>query len=147
MKDACLVVEVLGIAFKNELIVKVCAQVLDNYTLIFSTSENACLEKYEKRFSWLWKNLEEFRKKWADVFPDYWGIDSLIIYEFTGLTRIGLLGILSNETVSNNVALLIKAVQATIGFENQVTAKMEKLYRHYLVSEAKPKDLDLTEEH
>ena len=38
--------------------------------------------------------MKDFEAKWTGVFPDYWGINCYLVYEFCSITRIALTEIL-----------------------------------------------------
>ena len=46
--------------------------VLDGYVQAFNQAENKNLDKYERRFAWISRNLKEFENRWNGIFPEYW---------------------------------------------------------------------------
>jgi hypothetical protein len=71
---------------------------------------NCNLESVERRYGWLFRHLKEFYTRFETVFPDYWGVDVYLVYEFIGLTRMALNQILENWE-NPDVAVLMNALK------------------------------------
>lgn len=132
LSEACDVVEVLGPAFKNDIVKKICALILKPYNETFQTNENSSLENTERRYGWLLRSLKEFEGQFSSIFPEYWGMTCNIIYEFCGITRIQITNTLEKKAMSTDVAVLMKALQSTLKFEAKVQEDMKKQYSLYL---------------
>lgn len=83
---------------------------------------NNTLESVEKRHGWLYRHMKEFNTKFDQVFPEHWGFEILLVYEFTGLTRIVLTQILENNQ-KPEVSVLMNALQTTKNFEKKIQDK------------------------
>ena len=132
MSEACLVVEALGINFKNEIVKFICQIVLEPYNKTFASDENSSLENTERRYGWLWRTWKEFDMIFNNVFPLYWGIQCSIFYEFCGDTRVQTTRTLEIKSNNTDVAVLMKALQTTLKFESKVSDDMKKKYKIYL---------------
>ena len=88
----------------------ICNLTLKSYSSAFSRSENQSLDQHERRFAWLWRDLDDFEKKWAGVFPEYWGMTCMLIYEFCSLTRIGCTETLEKYANNTDLTVLMKAL-------------------------------------
>ena len=133
LAEACDVVEVLGPAFKNEIVKKVCSLILKPYNETFQSNENASLENTERRYGWLLRSLKEYEQQFSSIFPEYWGMTCNIIYEFCGITRIQITNMLEKKAMNSDVAVLMKALQSTLKFESKVQEDNKKQYSNYLV--------------
>ena len=67
------------------------------------------MESVEKRHGWLFRHMKEFNHKFDQVFPDHWGFEVYLVYEFTGLTRIALNQILESNH-QPDVSVLMSAL-------------------------------------
>lgn len=54
--------------------------------------------------------METFYTKYGKIFPQKWGIDCLIYYEFCSITRLHLTTSLERTFDSVNVAVLMKSL-------------------------------------
>eukprot|EP00828_Plagiopyla_frontata_P010156 TRINITY_DN1532_c0_g1_i3.p1 TRINITY_DN1532_c0_g1~~TRINITY_DN1532_c0_g1_i3.p1 ORF type:complete len:676 (-),score=86.16 TRINITY_DN1532_c0_g1_i3:49-1836(-) len=131
LQDACMVVEAIGMEFKNQIVKRMCDILLRPYEDVFLQPENCQLEQTERRYSWLWRQLKEFDMNFSGIFPQYWGMHCYIIYEFCSITRLQLTQILESRN-QHDVNVLMKALQITIGFENKIAEDMKKKYAVYL---------------
>ena len=64
--------------------------ILNPYTETFEMKENQSIDKFERRFGWMWRNMKEYESKWEGVFPSYWGASCFLLYEFCGLTKMSV---------------------------------------------------------
>lgn len=60
--------------------------------------------------------METFSTKFNTIFPQTWGIDCLIYYEFCSITRLHLASSLERTHNSVNVAVLMKSLELSIKF-------------------------------
>ena len=72
--------------------------------------------------------MENFNDKFGKVLPIEWGMDCLLLYEFCSITRIHLTQILERTASTVSVAILMKALELSIKFENKITDLMTKKY-------------------
>lgn len=55
---------------------------------MYERKESKNLESIEKRFVWFSRSLNDFKNKYAEIFPHHWGILCFIVNEFCGETSI-----------------------------------------------------------
>lgn len=60
--------------------------------------------------------MENFYTKYSKIFPQRWGIDCLIYYEFCSITRLHLTTSLERTFDTVNVAVLMKSLELSIKF-------------------------------
>lgn len=72
--------------------------------------------------------MDEFEGKFGTVFPEYWGINCFLLYEFCSVTRLHLTTILERGGGSSNVAILMKSLDLTLKFEEKCAADVKKKY-------------------
>ena len=90
-------VQVLGKDFQTKIFQKLFSLFFQSYHELFADPMNNTLESVEKRHGWLFRHMKEFGTKFEKVFPEHWGIEIYLVYEFTGLTRIVLQRILEDN--------------------------------------------------
>lgn len=76
--------------------------------------------------------------KFGNVFPEYWGINCFILYEFCSITRLHLMGIL--EKGAPNVAILMKSLDVTLKFEEKCHAETKEKYDKIISGEKVPSE-------
>ncbi|CAD8075883.1 unnamed protein product [Paramecium primaurelia] len=131
LQDACQTVEHLGLKFRDELIQKVCKYIISPYQELFQQIENRSLETTERRYAWMARVIKDFDTKTQNVFPEYWAVHCQIYYEFCAVTRLQITDIL--ESLKDlEVAVLMKALQATLKFEQKLNDEMKKRYDEWL---------------
>lgn len=88
MRDACFLIEVFGSDFKKEIVKMAVNHILTPYKELFERRDQKNIDSIEKRFVWFSRNLQDFKNKYSDIFPHYWGILCFIVNEFCGETSI-----------------------------------------------------------
>eukprot|EP00850_Spirogloea_muscicola_P021727 SM000259S08749 [mRNA] locus=s259:135499:140355:- [translate_table: standard] len=88
LAEACLVVDALGPAVRDELVQTVCAKELTAYQQIFEGTEVAKLEKTERRYAWIKRQLRANEDVWQ-IFPQAWRVQYLLCMQFSKVTRFG----------------------------------------------------------
>jgi len=131
MLDACVLIETLGLSFRNEIIKLLCEIILTPYSEEFSKSENATLDIVERRYAWLKRRLKEIETIYDDVYPHYWGVKCFIVHEFCGMTRIHITSILE-QSPANDVIGLLKALESTLVFEKKINQLLTDEYKDYV---------------
>jgi hypothetical protein len=86
--DACLLVEALGPDFKETIIKMAIDCVLAPYKELYERRDNKTIDSIDKRYAWFTRAVSEFRVKYSNIFPHYWGILCFIVNEFCGLTSL-----------------------------------------------------------
>jgi len=97
--DACLLAEALGKQSKNDIIKMAVDTVLHGYRELFERRDNKTIDSIEKRYAWFLRTLADFKSKYIEIFPHYWGILCFIINEFCGLTSIHVNEILQTQFI------------------------------------------------
>lgn len=132
VEEACTLVEVLGLKFRNEIIGLISKVVISPYNEEFSKSENAKLDVVERRYPWVIRKMKDIDAKYQGVFPEYWGIKCFILNEFCGITRVHITNILESQAMNSNVDSILNALQATLKFEQRIFKEMRQEYGKYL---------------
>ncbi|GIY89182.1 vacuolar protein sorting-associated protein 53 homolog [Caerostris extrusa] len=118
LAEACLVVSILEPKVKRELLKWFVSIQLSEYSHLFQeTQDIAWLDKIEKRYAWLKKNLVAFEEKFGHMFPPDWEMSEHIAVEFCHITRKELGKIMLSRKTEINVQLLLFAIQKTTNFE------------------------------
>ncbi|GIY54359.1 vacuolar protein sorting-associated protein 53 homolog [Caerostris darwini] len=118
LAEACLVVSILEPKVKRELLKWFVSIQLSEYSHLFQeTQDIAWLDKIEKRYAWLKKNLVAFEEKFGHMFPPDWEMSEHIAVEFCHITRRELGKIMLSRKSEINVQLLLFAIQKTTNFE------------------------------
>lgn len=137
MAAAAEVISVLGGSYFRKFIQSINHIVLKQYQEQFGTPENSVLENTERRYGFMKRKMENFNNKFGNVFPETWGIDCLIYYEFCSITRLHLTSSLERTFDSVNVAVLMKSLELSIKFENKITELMKAKYANLIKKEHK----------
>ncbi|GBG82677.1 hypothetical protein CBR_g35042 [Chara braunii] len=121
LAEACLVVDALEPDVKEELISGFCSKELTAYQQIFQgTLEVAKLEKAERRYAWIKKQLRANEEVWQ-VFPASWRVPFLLCQQFCKVTRAQLMEIMDGmKDRPADVATLLQALQSTLDFEREL---------------------------
>ena len=69
--------------------------ILIPYRELYERWDTKNLQSIEKWYVWFSRALNDFRNKYIDIFPHYWGILCFIVNEFCGETSIHVSEILS----------------------------------------------------
>ncbi|GAQ83207.1 vacuolar protein sorting-associated protein 53 [Klebsormidium nitens] len=123
LADSCLVVDALDAAVKEELIQNICSKELNAYQQIFQgTVEVAKLEKAERRYAWIKRELRAKEDVWA-IFPHSWRVPYLLCMQFCKVTRAQLMEILDMQKDKSDVGTLLQALQRTLEFEEELAER------------------------
>ncbi|RIA90779.1 Vps53-like protein [Glomus cerebriforme] len=119
--DACLVIDIMGQDVKNQLVNWYCERQLREYKRIFRGSEEiASLDNTSRRFSWIKRILKNFDEEHVDIFPLHWNVSEVLCVKFCEITREDLVKTLSRTGNELDVKTLLKNLQLTLEFENQL---------------------------
>jgi len=120
LRAACLVVETLGAEVREEVVGRVCNKEMGAYQTIFgSTGEKGRLEKLDRRYTWMKKQLRNKEAYW-DVFPNAWGVTRRLCVTFCKITRAQVAEALDSEKDSLEVASLLQALHRSKDFESEL---------------------------
>lgn len=130
LSEACAVAQVLGADCRTELIESVVRRLLEPYRVVFTPSDSsggmqtddATLERVERRYSWLRKLLKTFATKFGRVFPLHWNAAGILCAEFCTLTQRHLSTLLQREqrNATLDVAVFVRVLTQTIAFEDEL---------------------------
>eukprot|EP00249_Psilotum_nudum_P021312 c28062_g1_i1 orf=249-2780(+) len=122
LADSCLVVDCLDPSVREELIQNVCSKELTAYQQIFEGTEVARLEKAERRYAWIKRQIRANEDIWQ-IFPPLWRVPYLLCIQFCKVTRVQLMGILDGMKEKPDVATLLQALQRTLEFEEELAER------------------------
>lgn len=124
LSQACLVASVLDSSVKKDLLKWFVDLQLEEYNHLFQeTEDTAWLDKIDKRYAWLKKNLVDFEDKLGSIFPQNWEVSERIAVQFAHHTREQLAKIMAKRKAEMDVKLLLYAIQKTTAFENLLGRK------------------------
>ncbi|EFJ16271.1 hypothetical protein SELMODRAFT_421950 [Selaginella moellendorffii] len=122
LADACFVVDALERTVREELIVNICSKELTAYQQIFQGTEVAKLDKVERRYAWIKRQLRANEDIWQ-IFPAHWRVAFLLCMQFCKVTRAQLLEILDGLKEQPDVQTLLQALQRTLEFEEELAER------------------------
>ncbi|XP_066520130.1 vacuolar protein sorting-associated protein 53 homolog isoform X1 [Hoplias malabaricus] len=118
LRDACLVANVLDPRIKQEIIKKFIRQHLSEYLVLFQENQDvAWLDKIDRRYAWIKRQLVDYEEKYGRMFPEEWCMTERIAVEFCHITRTELAKLMRNRAREIEVKLLLFAIQRTTNFE------------------------------
>uniref|UniRef100_A0ACB8ECL2 Vacuolar protein sorting-associated protein 53 n=1 Tax=Sphaerodactylus townsendi TaxID=933632 RepID=A0ACB8ECL2_9SAUR len=118
LRDACLVANVLDPRIKQEIIKKFIKQHLSEYLLLFQENQDvAWLDKIDRRYAWIKRQLVDYEEKYGRMFPLEWCMTERIAVDFCHITRAELAKIMHTRAREIEVKLLLFAIQRTTNFE------------------------------
>ncbi|XP_060115277.1 vacuolar protein sorting-associated protein 53 homolog isoform X2 [Heteronotia binoei] len=118
LRDACLVANVLDPRIKQEIIKKFIRQHLSEYLLLFQENQDvAWLDKIDRRYAWIKRQLVDYEEKYGRMFPLEWCMTERIAVDFCHMTRTELAKIMRTRAKEIEVKLLLFAIQRTTNFE------------------------------
>ncbi|KAK9876119.1 hypothetical protein WA026_011236 [Henosepilachna vigintioctopunctata] len=124
LSQACLVASVLDSSVKKDLLKWFVDLQLEEYNHLFQeTEDTAWLDKIDKKYAWLKKNLVDFEDKLGNMFPQNWEVSERIAVQFSHRTREQLSKIMAKRKSEIDVKLLLYAIQKTAAFENLLGRK------------------------
>uniref|UniRef100_A0A3Q4BA11 Vacuolar protein sorting-associated protein 53 homolog n=1 Tax=Mola mola TaxID=94237 RepID=A0A3Q4BA11_MOLML len=118
LRDACLVANVLDSRIKQEVIKKFIRQHLSEYLVLFQENQDvAWLDKIDRRYAWIKRQLVDYEEKYGRMFPEEWCMTERIAVEFCHITRVELAKVMRTRAKEIEVKLLLFAIQRTTNFE------------------------------
>ncbi|XP_061637923.1 vacuolar protein sorting-associated protein 53 homolog isoform X5 [Phyllopteryx taeniolatus] len=119
LRDACLVANVLDPRIKQEIIKKFIRQQLSEYLVLFQENQDvAWLDKIDRRYAWIKRQLVDYEEKYGRMFPEEWCMTERIAVEFCHVTRAELSKVMRTRAKEIEVKLLLFAIQRTTNFES-----------------------------
>ncbi|XP_029467279.1 vacuolar protein sorting-associated protein 53 homolog isoform X2 [Rhinatrema bivittatum] len=118
LRDACLVANELDPRIKQEIIKKFIRQHLSEYLVLFQENQDvAWLDKIDRRYAWIKRQLVDYEEKYGRMFPAEWCMTERVAVEFCHITRTDLAKIMRTRAKEIEVKLLLFAIQRTTNFE------------------------------
>ncbi|XP_007563112.1 vacuolar protein sorting-associated protein 53 homolog isoform X1 [Poecilia formosa] len=118
LRDACLVANVLDPRIKQEIIKKFIRQHLSEYLVLFQENQDvAWLDKIDRRYAWIKRQLVDYEEKYGRMFPEEWCMTERIAVEFCHITKVELAKVMRTRAKEIEVKLLLFAIQRTTNFE------------------------------
>ncbi|CAN9511588.1 unnamed protein product [Ophioblennius macclurei] len=118
LRDACLVANELDPRIKQEIIKKFIRQHLSEYLVLFQENQDvAWLDKIDRRYAWIKRQLLDYEEKYGRMFPEEWSMTERIAVEFCHITRVELAKVMRTRAKEIEVKLLLFAIQRTTNFE------------------------------
>ncbi|XP_077423015.1 vacuolar protein sorting-associated protein 53 homolog isoform X2 [Vanacampus margaritifer] len=118
LRDACLVANVLDPRIKHEIMKKFIRQHLSEYLVLFQENQDvAWLDKIDRRYAWIKRQLVDYEEKYGRMFPEEWCMTERIAVEFCHITRSELSKVMRTRAKEIEVKLLLFAIQRTTNFE------------------------------
>ncbi|XP_074640960.1 vacuolar protein sorting-associated protein 53 homolog [Tubulanus polymorphus] len=118
LSDACLVVNVLDPRVKRDLLSWYIRLQLSEYLVLFGENQDvAWLDKIDRRYAWIKRQLVEFEEKFGKMFPNDWELSERICIEFCNITKKELSKVMAMRVNEMDVKLLLFAIQRTTAFE------------------------------
>ncbi|XP_039987184.1 vacuolar protein sorting-associated protein 53 homolog [Xiphias gladius] len=118
LRDACLVANVLDPRIKQEIIKKFIRQHLSEYLVLFQENQDvAWLDKIDRRYAWIKRQLVDYEEKYGRMFPEEWCMTERIAVDFCHITRVELAKVMRTRAKEIEVKLLLFAIQRTTNFE------------------------------
>uniref|UniRef100_A0A8C5A2C5 Vps53 N-terminal domain-containing protein n=1 Tax=Gadus morhua TaxID=8049 RepID=A0A8C5A2C5_GADMO len=94
-------------------------QILADFEEAFPSqgSKVAWLDKIDRRYAWLKRQLVDYEEKYGHMFPEEWCMTERIAVEFCHITRVELAKVMRTRAKEIEVKLLLFAIQRTTNFE------------------------------
>lgn len=139
LRDACLIANILDPRIKQEIIKKFIKQHLSEYLVLFQENQDvAWLDKIDRRYAWIKRQLVDYEEKYGRMFPCEWYMTERIAVEFCHVTRTELAKIMRARAKEIEVKLLLFAIQRTTNFEGFLA----KSFSGCTLTDGTPKKLD-----
>ncbi|ODQ66523.1 hypothetical protein NADFUDRAFT_82314 [Nadsonia fulvescens var. elongata DSM 6958] len=121
---ACSVIDTLGEDNRRKLITWYCNTQLNEYTSIFtSTDEAGSLENISRRYAYMKRILLRYQEEHAKFFDPAWKVGEELCRSFCNITRDDVKSVLAQSGKNVHVNLLLGALQETMEFEQYLEKK------------------------
>lgn len=124
--DACLVVDALGPQARKDLLEEFIQLQLVPYERLFGPNEkHFALDQVERRWSWFKRLMKTVETKFANICPSHWRLSLRLCLEFIERTKVHLVLLLTamESKDQSDVHSLLKALQTTLRFEQEISSK------------------------
>uniref|UniRef100_A0A7N6C0V9 Vps53 N-terminal domain-containing protein n=1 Tax=Anabas testudineus TaxID=64144 RepID=A0A7N6C0V9_ANATE len=94
-------------------------QILADFEEAFPSqgSKVAWLDKIDRRYAWIKRQLVDYEEKYGRMFPEEWCMTERIAVEFCHITKVELAKVMRTRAKEIEVKLLLFAIQRTTNFE------------------------------
>ena len=124
LAEGCLAVSILDPKIKRELVSRFVDLELSEYKALFQENQEiSWLDKIDKRFNWIKKQLVEFEDRFGRMFPPKWEVSECIAVEFCKITRKELAKVMTNRSQELTVNLLLAAISKSTAFEKLLSQR------------------------
>uniref|UniRef100_A0A674NL02 VPS53 subunit of GARP complex n=1 Tax=Takifugu rubripes TaxID=31033 RepID=A0A674NL02_TAKRU len=100
-------------------------QILADFEEAFPSqgSKVAWLDKIDRRYAWIKRQLLDYEEKYGRMFPEEWCMTERIAVEFCHITRVELAKVMRTRAKEIEVKLLLFAIQRTTNFEGLLSKR------------------------
>ena len=128
LSDACLVVDALGPATRQALLLEFTESQLAPYETLFGPqSDHFTLDEVDRRWAWIKRLVRSVDSKFATVCPPHWGVTQRLCLHFNEKTRRHLVTMLTELGDDIDVTALLKALQSALKFEHDMRTHFEEV--------------------
>ncbi|CAG8441641.1 3122_t:CDS:10 [Ambispora leptoticha] len=89
--------------------------------------EMASIDNLTRRYAWLNRAIKNYEKDHTIIFPEHWRLSEILSWKFCEITREDVSNTLKTIANDLDVKVLLKNMQLTIEFENQLSKKYNNL--------------------
>ena len=128
LSEACLVADALGLDARNKLLDEFVKQQLNPYEQLFGDGKtHHSLDQVDRRWAWFKRLLKTIDSKFSTIIPQSWQIQLVLYNEFCKMTKDHILSLLKKVDDSTDVSILLKSLQTSLRFEQEMKIKFEAL--------------------
>ena len=137
LSESCAVMDVLGAPVKEKFVGWFVNLQLRDYRSTFGPQEEAAwLDKIDRRYAWLKRQLAAYNESCQEVFPENWHLAEVIADRFVEITKEELTQIIAERRDQLDVKLLLFAMKKSSEFESYLVQKFPS--REYVEEEPEP---------
>lgn len=126
MADACLVIDSLGASARKSLLNEFVEQQLQPYDNIFGPGKaHFGLDQVDRRWAWIKRLVRNIDSKFGMICPAHWRLPHRLCVSFIDRTKVHFIQLLTAEQ-NLDVTLLLKTLQATLRFEQDMKARFDE---------------------
>ncbi len=127
LTDACLVIDSLGAVARKELLDEFVEQQLSPYENIFGQGKaHFGLDQVDRRWAWIKRLVRNIDSKFGNICPKHWRLPHRLCVSFIDRTKVHFIQLLTGSEQNADVTLLLKTLQATLRFEQEMKARFEE---------------------
>jgi hypothetical protein len=127
LMDPCLVIDSLGAAARKDLLDEFVEQQMQPYENIFGVCKpHFGLEQVDRRWAWIKRLVRNVDSKFGNICPKHWRLSHRLCVSFIDRTKVHFIQMLTGSEQSTDVTLLLKTLQGTLRFEQEMKARFEE---------------------